>query len=261
MYSVLIVDDEEPVLESYSFMLEAGIPGFALAGKARSGYEAIKLIYELKPDVVFMDINMPGLDGLDTIEEVHGKFPNTVFVLSTAYERFDLARRAIPLGVHEYLVKPVTKKMFIETLASIAEKLDKKPQTRETGDGDVLEDDFLKRGIWKPLDEARWTRIRDSLELDSDTGTVAFIGIDPEGGDFFPDLNARMSLSRRFLFANHLGLGMYFFPGADDSHSIRDLADESLKAVVPQAVASFFGVGQCRPWGDLRKTCAKPSTT
>ncbi len=257
MYSVLIVDDEEPVLESYSFMLEAGIPGFALAGKARSGYEAIKLIYELKPDVVFMDINMPGLDGLDTIEEVHGKFPNTVFVLSTAYERFDLARRAIPLGVHEYLVKPVTKKMFIETLASIAEKLDKKPQTRETGDGDVLEDDFLKRGIWKPLDEARWTRIRDSLELDSDTGTVAFIGIDPEGGDFFPDLNARMSLSRRFLFANHLGLGMYFFPGADDSHSIRDLADESLKAVVPQAVASFFGVGQCRPWGDLRKTCAE----
>ncbi|HPX47217.1 MAG TPA: response regulator [Treponemataceae bacterium] len=67
MYRVLIVDDEEPVLESYGFILESGVDGFSLAGKARSGYEAIKLVYELKPDVVFMDINMPGIDGLDTI--------------------------------------------------------------------------------------------------------------------------------------------------------------------------------------------------
>ncbi|HNY17030.1 MAG TPA: helix-turn-helix domain-containing protein [Treponemataceae bacterium] len=257
MYSVLIVDDEEPVLESYSFMLESGVPGFSLVGKARSGYEAIKLIYELRPDVVFMDINMPGLDGLDTIEEVHGKVPDTVFVLSTAYERFDLARRAIPLGVHDYLVKPVTKKMFTETLAAIAMKLDQRPRERDSGDGDALEDDFLKRGIWRPLDEARWTRLRDALSLGSDSGTVAFVGIDPEGGDFFPDLNARISLSRRFLFANHLGLGMYFFPGADDFGPIGELLDEALKAVVPPAVASFSGVGQTRPWGDFRRSCAE----
>ena len=50
MYTVLIVDDEEPVLDSYAFILESGVSGFCLAGKARSGYEAIKLIYELNPD-------------------------------------------------------------------------------------------------------------------------------------------------------------------------------------------------------------------
>ena len=257
MYNVLIVDDEEPVLESYSFMLESGVPGFSLAGKARSGYEAIKLIHALAPDVVFMDINMPGLDGLDTIEEVHGKFPDTVFVLSTAYERFDLARRAIPLGVHEYLVKPVTKRMFTETLASIAAKLDKRKLTREEDSGDSLECDFLRRGIWKPLDEARWRRYRDALSLESDSGTVAFVGIDPEGGNFFPDLNAKLSLVRRFLFADHLGLGMYFFPGADEALAVRETLEDAVRSVVPPTVAAFSGVGQTRPWGDLRKSCAE----
>ena len=144
MYTVLIVDDEEPVLSSYGFMLESGIEGFSLAGKARSGYEAIKLIYELKPDVVFMDINMPGIDGLDTIAEVHDKFPDVVFVLSTAYERFDLARRAIPLGVHAYLVKPVTKKTFIETLDGIRTMLSRRRSSKViTPENDIV-NQFMK---------------------------------------------------------------------------------------------------------------------
>ena len=119
MYRVLIVDDEEPVLDSYAFLLESAGSDFALAGKARTGYEAIKAIHELKPDVVFMDINMPGMDGIAVIAEVHDSVPGTVFILSTAYERFDLAQRAMPLGIFSYLVKPVSKKTFLATLDSV----------------------------------------------------------------------------------------------------------------------------------------------
>jgi two-component system response regulator YesN len=50
-----------------------------------------------------MDINIPEIDGIQAIAEVHSQFPNTVFILSTAYERFDLAQKAIPLGVFSYL--------------------------------------------------------------------------------------------------------------------------------------------------------------
>jgi two-component system response regulator YesN len=70
-----------------------------------------------------MDINIPGLDGLSVIEDVHKKYPRMIFVLSTAYERFDLARRAIPLGIFAYLVKPVSKKLFFETLGNVLAEL------------------------------------------------------------------------------------------------------------------------------------------
>ena len=110
MFRVLIVDDEEPVLDSLAYLLETHCSDFPLAGKARSGYEAIRLMHELRPDVVFMDINIPGIDGMEVIAEVHPAFPETVFILSTAYERFDIAQRAIPLGIFAYLVKPVSKK-------------------------------------------------------------------------------------------------------------------------------------------------------
>jgi two-component system response regulator YesN len=83
VYRVLIVDDEEPVLESYAFMV-GGAADFALIGKARSGYDALALIHEQKPDLVFMDINIPGIDGLEVIAEVHRKFPGMIFILSTA---------------------------------------------------------------------------------------------------------------------------------------------------------------------------------
>jgi len=161
MYTVLIVDDEEPVLSSYGFLLESGIEGFSLAGKARSGYEAIKLMYELRPDVVFMDINMPGLDGLDTIAEVHDKFPDVVFVLSTAYERFDLARKAIPLGVHAYLVKPVTKKTFIETLEGIRATLVRRRSSKVSSPENDVVRQFMKEDIWREIEPKRLILVRN----------------------------------------------------------------------------------------------------
>lgn len=257
MYTVLIVDDEEPVLESYAFILGSGVSGFCLAGKARSGYEAIKLIYELNPDVVFMDINMPGMDGLDTIAEVHEKFPDTVFVLSTAYERFDLARRAIPLGVQAYLVKPVTKKMFTETLGGIEKLLDRRKTAKRQPTAGGMDQRFLKELVWKELSGDEWDGIREELGLDSDRGMVAFIGLDSETGSFFPEINARLSLGHRFLFANHLGLGMYFFPGEVKPDSVLAAIVETVASVVPQTVASFVGIGTVRSGTEFYLSCAE----
>ena len=70
------------------------------------------------------------MDGIQVIEEVHEQFPDTIFILSTAYERFDLAQRALPLGVFLYLVKPISKKTFLTTLDSVRLHLDKKQPAR-----------------------------------------------------------------------------------------------------------------------------------
>jgi len=173
MFNVLIVDDEEPVLDSYEFMLntfpaegEKKSP-FSLAGKARTGYEALKLINELKPDLVFLDINIPGMDGLDVLEDVYKKYPRMVFILSTAYERFDLARRAIPLGVFAYLVKPVSKKTFFSTLEKALGRLQSFSEDSGYSNPRLC---LFRRDILSAMDEQRWSWYRETLDLPSEYG-------------------------------------------------------------------------------------------
>ncbi|MDR1047026.1 MAG: helix-turn-helix domain-containing protein [Treponema sp.] len=184
MYRVLIVDDEEPVLDSYEYMLanhpdnDAG-GGFFPAARARTGYEALTMIRETTPDLVFMDINIPGMSGLEVISQVHEKFPRIVFVLSTAYERFDLAQRAIPLGVFEYLVKPVSKRTFFSTLDRVREYFGKRE--REEGSAPADASVFLNETITEPLSETEWENCRERFSLPSDKGLIGIIEIDERG--------------------------------------------------------------------------------
>ena len=178
MFNVLIVDDEEPVLDSYEFMLNSFSEGqgktpFKLAGKARTGHEALRMIHELRPDLVFMDINIPTVDGLTVLEDVYKKYPRMVIILSTAYERFDIAQRAIPLGIFAYLVKPVSKNTFISTLEKALIKLHSR--------NSVFSEDcalLLRRDIWAAMDEQRWSWYRETLALPSDQGIVMMIELE-----------------------------------------------------------------------------------
>ena len=126
MYNVMIVDDEEPVLDSFSYLVQKNSEYFSLCGKARSGYEAIEMVQNVHPDIIFMDIGMPGIDGLETIKELQGQYPEILYIISTAYERFDVAKRAVPLGVFEYLVKPISRDRFQETLEKARKFLNQK---------------------------------------------------------------------------------------------------------------------------------------
>jgi two-component system response regulator YesN len=192
MFSVLIVDDEEPVLDSYEFMLNAfsernfseNAPPenrdilFTLAGKARTGCEALKLIHEKQPDLVFMDINIPGIDGLSVLEDVYKKYPRMVCILSTAYERFDLAKRAIPLGVFAYLIKPVSKKTFFDTLENALSQLRSlPPEASEYSEPRLA---LLRRDIWIPMDEQHWSWYREKLDLPSDHGLAFMVELDQD---------------------------------------------------------------------------------
>lgn len=255
MYTVLIVDDEEPVLESYSFIIENNARGFTLAGSARNGNEALARIYELKPDVVFMDINMPGLDGLEVISRVHEDFPDTVFILSTAYERFDIARRAIPLGVFSYLVKPVTRQVFLDTLDRVAVELGKRKKSDTRSENLLLEQQFLKESLWKRMDADQWYMYRRTLALDSDEGMVCFIGLDSRHHTFHERISVELDLKYRFLFTEHLNLGMFFFPAVADRDALVETVLHVIESCIPSGVLSFTGFGSIRPWSELYCSC------
>ncbi len=127
MKRILVVDDERPVIEGISLILRRELGSeFELVGTATSGREAIEKAGTLFPDIVLMDVRMPGISGLDAIREIRGRSGKSAFILVTAYERFEIAREAVELGVLDYLLKPVSKDRLALALRSAAVFVDRR---------------------------------------------------------------------------------------------------------------------------------------
>lgn len=117
---LLIADDEYLVLDSLKMIISKNMNNVEVVGTAASGREAVEKALELNPDVIFMDIHMPGIDGIEAIRQIKAANSNALFVIITAYEFFDNAKEAINLGVSEYLLKPINKNKVIETLNNLS---------------------------------------------------------------------------------------------------------------------------------------------
>jgi two-component system response regulator YesN len=249
------VDDEEPVLDSYEFMLKVS-GEFVLAGKARSGYEALQLIHELEPDLVFMDINIPGLDGLEVIADVHNKFPAMIFVLSTAYERFDLARRAIPLGVFAYLVKPVSKKTFLETLETVQKALQGREGTAPA-EAENPQQRFFRRTIWKGISQAQWESCREELSLPSDKGIVFLLELDQEPEKWCALAAEKISYKHYCICDVVLNRGLFLISEDINREILQDLLEALLKETISEKAGYFWGLGDLCRGPELHLSCAK----
>lgn len=116
MIKLLIADDEPIVIDSIRFIVEKYVDDVEVIGSARSGKEVIEQALQLKPDVLFMDIHMPGINGIEAIRHIQERNRDIIFVIITAYDYFQYAREAVNLGVSEYLLKPINKNSIIETL-------------------------------------------------------------------------------------------------------------------------------------------------
>lgn len=126
MYSVCITDDEEYIRESIYHRIEnSGIP-MMVAGMAENGEEALALYRETKPDLFFIDIRMPGMSGLDVIEEIRKFDPETStrFVVISGYDDFAYMQRAIKMGCTDYIKKPIRQDEFEEMLQTACQYID-----------------------------------------------------------------------------------------------------------------------------------------
>jgi DNA-binding LytR/AlgR family response regulator len=119
---ILIVDDEPEARELIQFMLQ-GEEGISVAGTAGHVDEALELMKRLKPDLVFLDIQMPDKDGFHFIELIHdaGFDPGIVFV--TAYEHY--AIQAIRNSVFDYILKPIHKEELVGAVQRFGEQKDR----------------------------------------------------------------------------------------------------------------------------------------
>lgn len=123
-YSLIIVDDEQIERDVLKLIIEREVPEVRIVGEAKNGRQALELANQLQPDIMMVDIKMPGMDGLSVIRELSQSLPDTKYVLVSAYDYFNYAQEAISLGVKEYLLKPASKQQIIETVKSLAQEID-----------------------------------------------------------------------------------------------------------------------------------------
>lgn len=124
MYRVMLADDEGIVIDSLKFIIEKNYPGQFEIETAKSGRAVIELAEHFKPDIAFMDIQMPGINGIDAMKEIKQSNPNIIFIVVSAYDRFVYAKDAITLGVLEYINKPFNQGVISAVLEKAMHKID-----------------------------------------------------------------------------------------------------------------------------------------
>jgi len=127
--STLLVDDEPLAREELSYLLK-DFPDIEILDSASNGIEAIRLIEQLEPDLVFLDVQMPGLDGMGVIRKLRergGALPH--FVLVTAFDNY--AVDAFRLQALDYLLKPVEKERLAESIERARRAVEEKGQQIE----------------------------------------------------------------------------------------------------------------------------------
>lgn len=124
MYRLIIADDEKIVCRALEHKIQNYVEGIELLPSVHDGVDLIKSVEKYHPDIAIVDINMPGLGGLEAIEMLRMKKIETKVVIHTAYSEFEYAKKALKLGASDYLLKPGTKEGIIETIGKICRELD-----------------------------------------------------------------------------------------------------------------------------------------
>ncbi|MCR5581772.1 MAG: response regulator [Pseudobutyrivibrio sp.] len=133
---IVLVEDEQRARRGLKNLIQMVSDDCEVVADAADGEKALDLISKCKPEVVFTDIKMPKMDGIQLIKEVRKEDPTIKFVIVSAYEEFDYARQALSLGVTEYLVKPLIME-DVEKVVNKLEQIDMEVEERDKDDEDI----------------------------------------------------------------------------------------------------------------------------
>lgn len=125
MYRTVIIDDEMLIREGLKKVITTKFSDLEIVGEAKNGIEGLALIRQLSPDIAFLDIRMPGIDGLELAEQVMKEKYSVKIVILTGYSDFNYAQKALKIGVSDFLLKPTKKLELIATIDKIKTVIDR----------------------------------------------------------------------------------------------------------------------------------------
>jgi two-component system, LytTR family, response regulator LytT len=178
--SAVLVDDEKLAREELSFLLK-DFADIEVVGSGENGLDAIRLIENLEPDIVFLDVQMPGLDGLAVIRKLRERnIPLPYFILATAYDQY--AVEAFRLEALDYLLKPVEKDRLAATLERAKRSLAAPPvaeaaATAQDEAGSIVRNKLVVRSANRNL----IIDARDLIYATIDDGIITAVSTTAEG--------------------------------------------------------------------------------
>ena len=134
MFRVMIIDDEKSLRSLLKVTVDWEKYDLEVVGEAASGIEAINRIDVLKPDLVFVDIRMPFMDGIEFSKLAIKRYPDLKIIVLTAFDEFEYARECIGIGVSEYLLKPIVRLDVEEACERVVKQLKNRPRAEEKPD-------------------------------------------------------------------------------------------------------------------------------
>ena len=118
-YRIVLVDDHEVVRLGLKALLDRH-PQFEVVGEAGSSREAIEVVSNIQPDVVVMDVRLPGTSGIEACEEITRRFPNTKVIMLTSYAEDEMLFSAIRAGASGYVLKQIGGEDLIHALEAVS---------------------------------------------------------------------------------------------------------------------------------------------
>lgn len=129
MFKVLIAEDEPPITRMIKSMLEAVDGDFCVTQCCSNGKKAVQALREENFDIVFTDIKMPVMTGIELAGWIYQNKPDTMVIIISGYSDFEYARKALAYKVFDYLLKPVSKEKLLELTVRIKEEFGKRANT------------------------------------------------------------------------------------------------------------------------------------
>ena len=179
MYKIMIADDESIVIDALQFIIERNFEDQCIIESAKTGRKVIELAEYFQPDIIFMDIQMPGINGIEAMREIRRHNDHIIFIVVSAYVKFDYAKEAIGIGVLEYINKPIDKDVIIATLQKAMHKVDEAKERRSIDLAykekleivtPIIENGFIYSLLYKKDEKEEWDNFRTLLGIEEEEG-------------------------------------------------------------------------------------------
>jgi two-component system response regulator YesN len=123
-YRIVVAEDEEIARRALRLLCERSRCPVEVVSEASTGRQVLEALEQVRPDIILMDVVMPGMDGLEAARLVREKYPTTRVAIVSAYEKFAYAQQALRAGAVDYLLKPVRPEQLEACLERLCAQLD-----------------------------------------------------------------------------------------------------------------------------------------